>query len=162
MQRRQMVFGLGALVLAGCATRDTDVAVPPGTTLIMVRHGEKDGDALTAAGQARAAALAARLAATPIDRIYSTSYTRNVLTAQPVADQKGLPVETVPDSNVARRILPGNAGRTILWVGNKGNLAPMWEAIGLPGSAPLAYGDIAFVSADAEGRVTVAMERFGA
>ncbi len=162
MQRRDMMLGLGALALAGCNTRTADVAVPPGTTLIMVRHGEKSGLELTGPGRARAQALADRLADVPLNRVYSTSYERNVLTAQPVADAKGVPVETVADFNVAPQILAGNGGKTILWVGNKGNLAPMWEAMALPGPAPLNYGDIAFVRADAAGRVSVSLERFGA
>ncbi|SIT14783.1 Histidine phosphatase superfamily (branch 1) [Roseivivax lentus] len=165
MHRRDMLLGLGAtgFALAGCtAPSDDAVRVPANTTLIMVRHGEKSGLELTRPGQERAAALAQRLVDVPLDRVYSTSYKRNVLTAQPVADQKGLEVETVADFDVAPQILAGNGGKTILWVGNKGNLSQMWEAMGLPDPAPLEYGDIAFVRADGQGRVSVSLERFGA
>ena len=161
MERRQFLTGLGLVCLMACTPRTQSVTLPPGTTLIVVRHGEKDGDALTSAGVARAEALASALGETPIDRIYSTSYRRNIATAEPLAEAQGLSIETVPDFDVTPKILAGNAGRTILWVGNKGNIAPMWDVLGLTGDAPLAYGDLAFVRADGTGRISVAMTRFG-
>lgn len=161
MDRRIFLAGAGALWLAGCAGPGPQARLAPGTTLYVVRHGEKDGDALTKAGVARAEALALALAEAPIDRIYSTSYARNRATAAPVAAVQDLEIETVPDSRIAARILPGNEGRALLWVGNKGNIAPLWEALSLTGPAPLNYGDLAVVRADASGVVTVEMRRFG-
>lgn len=162
MLRREVMIGIGALALAGCAAPDRKVQLRPGTTLILVRHGEKREDALTKAGQDRADALSVALADVEIDAVYSTSYKRNVATAEPVATQKNLPILTLADYDVAPNLLAGNAGKTILWVGNKGNLAPIWEALSLPGPAPLNYGDLAFVRADAQGAVTVETVRFGA
>ena len=162
MNRRTIILSLGAVALGGCAAPTTGVRIPPDTTIYVVRHGEKDGDALTRAGVARAEALAVALADVPLDRVYSTSYARNVATAEPVVAAQGIALQTLPDFDVAPALVAGNAGKTVLWVGNKGNIAPIWEAFGLPDPAPLAYGDLGIVRADAAGRVTAELRRFGA
>ncbi|MHA6323741.1 histidine phosphatase family protein [Roseivivax sp. CAU 1753] len=162
MQRRDVLLGFLSIGLAGCAAPREGVVMPPDTTLIVVRHGEKDDDTLTAAGMARANALASALGDVDIDRVYSTSYARNVATAEPVARAQGREVETLPDFDVAPGLLGGNAGKTILWVGNKGNISEIWTALSLPEPAPLNYGDLGVVRSDGAGRVSVQIRRFGA
>ncbi|NNK77680.1 MAG: histidine phosphatase family protein, partial [Litoreibacter sp.] len=47
--------------------------------------------------------------------------------------------------NPSRVLMSEGAGKTIVWVGNKGNLANIWESLGAPGPAPLEYGDVFIV-----------------
>ena len=69
------------------------------TTLYMVRHaespfafGEERSRGLSPEGEAAAARVAERLRGEPIDAVVSSAYRRAVLTVQPLADLKGLPV----------------------------------------------------------------------
>ena len=74
------------------------------TTLLLARHGESDWNRarrwqgfadrpLTTRGRAQAAELAERLAAIPLDAVYSSDLQRARLTAQAVARAQGLRVE---------------------------------------------------------------------
>src|SRR5688500_16764743 len=93
-------FVLAAL-LAGCASAST---AEPGVTFLVVRHAEQGSDGrdpgLTAAGEARANALAARLDGQPVRAAYATAYRRTQLTATPTARAHGLNVSTY-DANLA-------------------------------------------------------------
>ena len=85
-------------LLAGCASV---AAIEPAatTTFVIVRHAEKADDGtrdppLSAAGQARAQALAQRLAGSGLVAVYATPFRRTQQTAQAVATAAGLPVTT--------------------------------------------------------------------
>lgn len=104
-------------------------------TVILVRHAEKKADAddpgLTEAGQARAAALAQALIDQPLAAVITTQYLRNLETADPVAQAKGLKPEVVkledPDvwaKDMADRIRLGYRGRTVLIIAHS-NVIPM-------------------------------------
>ena len=58
--------------------------------------------------------------------------------------------------------MSASAGQTIVWIGNKDNLAPIWEALGLNRPPPLEYGDLFFVEATPSGVPNVTRSRFGA
>lgn len=80
------------IILAIAAARPSRAAAPPAlppdTTLILVRHGEKPSettDALSDAGTARAARLAQLLDHAGIDTIYTSPTIRARQTAEPVA-----------------------------------------------------------------------------
>lgn len=84
-----------SILLGACATRDA--APPAALTVVIVRHAEKAIDdtrdpPLTAAGIARAEALAAALASAPVVAVYATGYQRTRQTAAPTARVHGLPV----------------------------------------------------------------------
>jgi probable phosphoglycerate mutase len=77
------------------------------TELTFIRHGETDWNLqqrfqgqidvpLNATGRAQAARLAARLAATPADLLFSSDLQRARETAAPLASAWALPVQTVP------------------------------------------------------------------
>ena len=77
------------------------------TTFLIVRHGETDWNVagrlqgwcdspLTATGRAQAAAVAARLAAEPIDALVASDLGRTQATAAPIAAGLGLPVGRDP------------------------------------------------------------------
>jgi len=82
--------------------------VAPTTTILLARHGESDWNGerrwqghadrpLTALGRTQAAALAERLAATPVSAVYASDLLRARDTARAVADRLGLTVRTRRD-----------------------------------------------------------------
>ncbi|HEY5798615.1 MAG TPA: phosphoglycerate mutase family protein [Burkholderiaceae bacterium] len=106
------------------------------TTVYLVRHGEKVADgskdpALSPEGQARARNIAAILSRAGIARIYSTPYQRTQQTAQPLAAQLGLPVQSYDPSKqaeFAREVLKDN--RTALIVGHSNTLTALVTHLG--------------------------------
>ncbi|WP_237569860.1 histidine phosphatase family protein [Mycolicibacterium lacusdiani] len=87
-----------AIVLAAPASADPDV------TITFVRHAESAGNAsgiidttvpgpsITPKGERQAKEVAVELTRTPDDGIYASSMIRTQQTAQPLADQLGLPI----------------------------------------------------------------------
>ena len=152
------IFLLAAL--SACAPASY-VAMPKGTRLIILRHGDRTDENLNEKGRARAAALVPALEGIPIDAIYSPGIKRNLDTAAPLAAARGLTVQRIPAENPAARLMAEGAGKTIVWVGNKGNIASIWESLGAPDPAPLAYGDLFFVEPARLGSPRVTRRRFG-
>jgi probable phosphoglycerate mutase len=80
--------------------------------LLLIRHGrsadvvpgspESLDPPLHVDGVAQAAALAARLASKHIDAIYASHLARAVQTARPLADPRGLPIESIEDLEEVR------------------------------------------------------------
>jgi 2,3-bisphosphoglycerate-dependent phosphoglycerate mutase len=79
--------------------------MPASTNVLLIRHGQSEGNAegrfgghsatpLSARGHLQARATAEALAAESISAIYSSDLARAIQTAQPLAKLKGLPVET--------------------------------------------------------------------
>ena len=99
------------------------------TTVILVRHAEKnnetDTSTLTTAGYERAERLATMLAPSKIDAIYTTPFVRMKLTAQPTADQKKLSLQEYKPNQPEEidNIIQTNIGKTVLIVGH-GNAIP--------------------------------------
>ncbi len=132
--------------LAACTSKPRSVELPPGTRLIIYRHADRDGEDLSAKGIARAQAFADALKSERIDAIFSPGIQRNLDTARPLADAKGLTISRMPQENPTARLMREGAGKTIVWVGNKGNLAQIWADLGAQDPAPLAYGDLFIVT----------------
>jgi hypothetical protein len=150
MFSRRSFLALTAALLVAPAVQ-AQVAVPPGTKLIIVRHADRTGENLNDRGKARAKALVGALAGMPIDAIYSPGFQRNLDTAAPLAAARGLAVTRIPADNPAARLMAEGAGKTIVWVGNKGNLQSIWDDLGAPGPAPLEYGDLFIVESGGNG-----------
>ncbi|WP_049645595.1 histidine phosphatase family protein [Candidatus Rhodobacter oscarellae] len=144
MRPVRLILGLLTL-LAACAAPG-QVSVPPETTLIILRHADRVGEDLTEQGIARAEALVAALEGVPIDAIYAPGIKRNLETAVPLARARGLTVQRIPAENPAAQLMASGAGKTIVWIGNKGNLQSIWDAISAPEPPPLNYGDLFFVT----------------
>ncbi len=149
-----------ALLLTGAALADI-VAIPPGTTLIALRHADRTDEDLNARGIARAAALPAALEGVPIHAIFSPGFDRNLDTAAPLAKARGLQITRMTPRNAAARILSASAGKTVVWVGNKTNLSEIWKDIGAEGPPPLEYGDLFLVTAAPSGKPLVTRRHFG-
>ncbi len=98
----------------------------------------------------------------PIHAIFSPGFDRNLDTAAPLAEARGLQITRMTPKNAAARILAASAGKTVVWVGNKTNLAEIWRDIGAEGPPPLAYGDLFFVASDPSGKPVVTRKYFGA
>ena len=154
---------LPLLLLAGCAA--PPVTSPPGTvtTLVLLRHADRNPmqDDLTAEGRARAAALPKALADVPIDAIYTLQIKRNIATAEPLARERNLPIQVIEESMIAARLVAENPGKTVVWVGNTDNIAVIYDALRGDGAPPIQYGDLYIVwLPDNEGSSTVEKRRF--
>ena len=170
--RQLGVAVIAAVLLAGCAS-DTIVTSPPDTTttLILLRHAERttqgttqgteQGKALSDKGRARAAALPEALEGTHIDAIYSPHLPRNLDTVAPLAKQRRLSVKVIGVFDVAARLIGENPGKTVLWVGNKDNLADINKDIGGEGPPPIVYGDLHIVRVADKGAPEVTKLRYG-
>ncbi len=112
-------------VLGGMPAKKTPVV----TTLIIVRHAEKNNETdtttLTPAGYDRANRLAQLLVNTELAAIYTTPYIRMRLTAEPTAKQKNLPILDYTPHEISEtdRIISTHTGKTVLVVGH-GNSIP--------------------------------------
>jgi len=121
-------------------------------TAFVVRHGEKsmtgdhekDRDApLSAAGEERAAALAATLADAGIDAIYSSPYQRTQGTAKALAEKLKLEVlsysvaEKDAQASVAARVMREACGREVLIVGHSNTVPDLLRAFGAEGVAEI-------------------------
>lgn len=155
---------LPLLVLAGCAAL-TGVRSPPGTTttVVLIRHADRIllSPELSEEGRARAAALPAAVADLKIDAIYSPDTKRNLDTVRPLADQRGITVKTIGLSDVAARLVTENPGKTVLWVGNKGNLETIYGDLGGEGPPPAEYGELYVVTVRDRGPPAVSKRHFG-
>ncbi len=174
MLRRAFLILILGLGLAAC-TPARDLSMPADTTFIVLRHADRTGEDLSDKGRARADALVEALQGTPIDAIYSPGIQRNLDTAAPLASARGLEVEPSAPLASARgleverfsaeraatNLVSLGAGRTVVWVGNKGNLNAIWDELSLPGPPPLEYGDLFFVTRDGTARTVVTRQRFG-
>ncbi|HEX6306946.1 MAG TPA: histidine phosphatase family protein [Longimicrobiales bacterium] len=118
-------------------------AVPAqSTTVVLVRHAEKVDDSadpeLSAAGNARAVALADVLADGGVSAILTTQYRRTRMTATPTAERSGVAVEVVAASGsghaaaVAVRVRELANGGTILVVGHSNTVPAIIRALGGP------------------------------
>ncbi len=175
------------LLLIGCGFITPPIVSKPGTTttIIMVRHAERDpgGDPpLNAEGQARAQALAATLQQNGVTAIYATDYLRNRQTAQPLAEKLGLTVSLVGiaelldtkalSAKLVTEFLEKHAGGVVLWIGNvgapsigqNGTLADMYTLLGGTGNPPNRYADmtIVIVPEASKGKPNIIRTTYGA
>ncbi|MCG6884115.1 MAG: histidine phosphatase family protein [Silicimonas sp.] len=160
LNRRNVLTLFLASLVAACVTA-SDVSMPAGTKLIILRHADRDGEMLSTEGRARAQALVAALESVPIDAIYSPRIDRNIDTVAPLAAARGLEIQFINAYFAPERLMQAGGGRRILWVGNKDNLAAIWESLSLPGSPPLEYGELFFVETDPSGSPRVRKSFFG-
>lgn len=113
------------------------------TVAIIVRHAEKaaapaNDPPLTEAGTARAKALAAAVADANVQAVITTQLLRTRETARPLAESRGLSMETVqtgPAAEHAKAVADAirkHAGKTVLVVGHSNTVAPIIAALGGP------------------------------
>ena len=152
------------------------VAADGATTVILVRHAEKDrthpednDPRLTDEGHARAEELVHVLADVGIDVIYSTPYRRTRDTAKPLAKHLGLDLEKAPVGNhgegMARRIREKHAGQTVVVVGHSNTTPELAKALGVE-SPPFiedhVFDDLWIITIPADGPARLLRLRYGA
>ena len=164
MRRRNLIASLAILPLLAACAGGIDRTAPSDTmggTLIVVRHTERTGENLNDVGIARAATLPESLAGVEIDGIYAPDRQRNIDTATPLAKAKGLEVQVIQAVDIARTMFQRQPGGTLVWVGNKDNLADLWEEIGAAGEPPINYGELFIVPMSGLNAGRVERTRFG-
>ncbi|QNP40118.1 phosphoglycerate mutase family protein [Lysobacter solisilvae (ex Woo and Kim 2020)] len=163
----------GALLLAtllgGCATAP---AATQRVSFVVVRHAEKADDGskdppLSAAGQARATALAASLRDAPLRAAYATGYRRTQATAAPAAQAHALAVTTYdasrPASEFAVQLRHDHRDGTVLVVGHSNTAPAIAAALCACEVAPMGDGEFdrrLTITIDARGAATLRDERY--
>ncbi len=161
MNRRFFLLAACAIVPACGITPGQGLSLAPNSTLIITRHADRNGEDLNDRGRERARALVSAVKDFEIDLIYSPGIKRNLDTAGPLSQARGLAVNRLPQETPTGRLVQAGAGKTLIWIGNKGNIATIWEDLGLTEPMPIDYGDLHFVRSDANGRVTIERRRYG-
>ncbi len=135
-RRRNIILWM--IVLAVC------LAVPPWnsslcgdlpTTVIIVRHAEKSAPTgnipLSEAGFERAQTLARVVSDAGISAIYTSKLLRTIQTAEPTARVLGLVPQQINEVGaLAKNILDGHAGQTVLVVHHSDTLPELIVALG--------------------------------
>ena len=142
---KSLVALLGAALMAAPLAPVRAQQKTPATTVILVRHAEKADEpgadpALSAAGEARARALADALRGARVAAVLTTPYRRTNATGAPLATANGLAPLPVPVSgglpayaqSVADMIRTQYTGRTVVVVGHSNTLAAVIAALGGP------------------------------
>lgn len=126
-------------LLAGFLATWYFMADRPVTTVILVRHAEKNiepdnpNPALTPAGQERAQILLRMLSESGITAIYATQYLRTQGTASPLGYRLGLKVNQLDARNVeelARQIKANHTGGVVFVVGHSNSVPAVISALG--------------------------------
>jgi broad specificity phosphatase PhoE len=166
-------FFLLLLLASGLALRAPAQGAP--TVVIIVRHAEKgttpaNDPPLTEAGVARARALTTVLASANVQAVISTPLVRTRETARPVAEARGLAVETValgPVAEHAKAVAAAvrkHAGQTVLVVGHSNTVTAIIAALGgpkLPDLCDSQYSNLYTLVIDA-GTTRLIQSSFGA
>ena len=91
-------------ILLGCTPKVSTITKDQVSTLILVRHAEKEttgkNPSLTTAGKSRAQELSKLLEMEEIDVIFSSNYNRTLETAQPIATAKNMEITLYDPSDL--------------------------------------------------------------
>ncbi len=159
-------------LLAACGTTVPRDTAP--LTFVVVRHAEKATDdpedpGLSAAGRARAAALAERLRDAPLVAAYATEFRRTQQTAQPAAALHGVPVQAYfargPAAEVAAQWRQAHDAGTVLVVGHSNTVPDLVAALCACATVPMddtEYDRMSIVRFAADGRASLEVQRYGA
>ena len=140
-----VLYSVIAILLVGLVVSGYFLLDRPVTTVILVRHAEKNiepsnpNPALTSAGQARANTLIHLLGQTGITTIYVTQYIRAQETARPLADRLGLKMNQIDSKDpqeVVKQIKSAHAGGVIFVAGHNNTVPAIIAGLG-GGTFPL-------------------------
>lgn len=145
MRINSQILGAGLAALAGIG-----IPAAHAQTVVLVRHAEKAAEPaadppLTAAGRARADALAAALKGAKVSVVLTSQLVRTRETAGPVAKQTGVAITPVPlgggmaqhlatTAALARR---APADSTVVIVGHSNTVPELARALGYRGAAAI-------------------------
>ena len=159
-------------LLAACGTTVRRDTAP--LTFVVVRHAEKATDdpenpGLSAAGRARATALAERLRDAPLVAAYATEFRRTQQTAQPAAALHGVPVQAYfargPAAEVVAQWRQAHDAGTVLVVGHSNTVPDIVAALCACTTAPIPdheYDRLSIIRIGADGRARLDVTRYGA
>jgi len=154
----------------GCAA--VDVHSKPGTTttVILLRHADRDenGEDLNTQGFKRAKALADLVSPLGVTAIYSPDIPRNLNTVRPLANRLKIEITRTPQvsfflaNSIVDEILDKHAGGVVVYVGNvSGNLQRIYRLFGGTGTGPIEYGDLHILTIPDTGPVKVVKKTYG-
>lgn len=158
---------LGGLV--GCIRGEVNSKPETTTTVILIRHAERDNFfLLTSQGRERAEALIEAVSGKGIKAIYSPNLERCLDTVTPLANHLGIDITLTPIirketvDTIVQEILSKHRGQVVLLVGNgSGNLRSLHQRLGGTGDGPYPYGDLYIYTIPAQGSVEVIKSRYG-
>jgi broad specificity phosphatase PhoE len=143
-----LILWLAPLALLGLVSLGSWWALGCGevTTLVLVRHADRDGsrDALTAAGVARSRALLHALEKLGLARVFHSETARARDTAAPLALALGLPALERPAADVEgllKEISTQHRGERVLVVGHSNTVPKLIAAAGGPELPDLAHDE---------------------
>ena len=154
----------------GCTgTEEEDNSSQPVTTVILIRHVERDNFFIvTPAGHERAKALKEAVSDKNIAAIYSPELERDLDTVRPLADYLNIEITLIPRlsektiDKIVSDILSRHRGETALIVGNgSGNLRALHQRLGGKGEGPYQYGEMFLYTIPDHGPVEVKKLRYG-
>lgn len=169
---RLLIAPLASILMAACTSGPNSKEAPM-TTFILVRHAEKvdasrDPD-LSAAGHARARALAARLQDLPLTAAYATEFKRTAQTLAPTLEAHALPLTfypaATPAETFALRLRQSHPQGTVLIAGHSNTVPELVAALCDCDAAPMPdeeFDRLSVVHVDAYGKAQATVERFGA
>ncbi len=151
------------------------------TTVFLVRHAEKaaPGDPefdprdpadprLTAAGRARAEALARTLEEAGVTAVFASEFARTQQTVAPLAARVGLEVTVHPardTAGLAKLVAGAHAGGVVVISGHSNTVPALVEALGAGTVAPIEeaweYDNLYVVTIEAPGKALVSTLKFG-
>ncbi len=185
MMRASLIALTFGIALTFCLVLSGSAAAADSTTVILVRHAEKEltgGDVSLSRpeGEARARELVAAVASAGVTVAIASEYRRTRMTIAPAVEALGLPADRVLEitepADVAREILDHQRGQTILVAGHSNSVPQIIEALGAPSLCPPfeidpkhgcmipdpEYDHLFVVTVPAEGAATVVRALYGA
>jgi len=135
----RFLYPLVILLLAGLLACGYLCFIRPVTTVILVRHAEKNIEPdnpnpdLSPEGRARAQELVHVLGSTGVTAIYATQYGRTQQTVQPLAERLSLPVSRVDSGNtpeLVRQIRSNHTGGVVFVAGHNSTVPAIIAALG--------------------------------
>ncbi len=163
--------------LAATPSLDAQPAGGPPALVLIVRHAEKADNSndpvLSAAGSARALALAEALGDATVDHVIVTHRQRTLLTAAPLVAQRNLTPQTIPftadmEAHIAEiaAAVRARSGEVVLVVGHSNTVPAIVHALGGPRMPDLCDARYAALFAVVPGLpgapARVVVSRFGA
>jgi len=154
MKRSRLILVFAVLLqfLVAAWTVSLLAAEQPTTTIILVRHAEKQAESgdpsLSNDGRARAEALARTLADAGVTGLSATPYRRTQQTLEPLAGQKSLDIEVQPVDlsspeayahDLVAGLLETYAGGTVVVAGHSNTVPLLLGALGV--AEPRSIGD---------------------
>jgi phosphohistidine phosphatase SixA len=166
-----LAIGLLLTGLMACTASGEKIHSKPGTTtkIILTRHAERTSvtKVLTPKGQQRARDLVTAVEGLDVVAIYCPDLERNLDTARPLAQHLGIDITVKPAKStplvrdIVADMLDNHAGKTVLWVGNVGNLNEMYWHLDGDGDGPIVYGDLFVITVPEQGPTSIEKRRFG-